>query len=136
MYPLPLEPPSHPAPQPTHLVITEQRAELPVLYSNFPSTILCLCVYVSANLPIVPPSLSQLCPRVCSLHLYLYSCPANRFICTIFLDSNFLLRGKKRKQPSFQIYKCRARSPFSVFSYLERRFSKVAWSLGSGFPWT
>ena len=30
------------------------------------------------------------CPHVRSLHLHLYSCPANRFICTIFLDSTYL----------------------------------------------
>ena len=29
------------------------------------------------------------CPHVCSWCLSLYSCPANRFICTIFLDSTY-----------------------------------------------
>ena len=33
------------------------------------------------------PPLPWLCPQVCSPHLCLYSCPANRFISTIFLDS-------------------------------------------------
>ena len=44
------------------------------------------CVYVDPSLPVHPPSL---CPLVCSLHLCLYPCPANRFICTIFLDSTY-----------------------------------------------
>ena len=35
----------------------------------------------------VPPSPSLLCPHVRSLCVRLYFCPANRFICTIFLDS-------------------------------------------------
>ena len=32
-----------------------------------------------------------LCPNIYSLHLQLHSSPANRFICTIFLDSMLLL---------------------------------------------
>ena len=43
------------------------------------------CVYVSPNLPIHPTLLFPLCPRACSLGLWLCSCPANRFIWTIFL---------------------------------------------------
>ena len=31
-----------------------------------------------------------LCPQVHSLHLHLYSCPVNRFISTIFLDSMYM----------------------------------------------
>ena len=30
------------------------------------------------------------CPYVCSLHLCLNFCPANRFICTIFLGSTYM----------------------------------------------
>ena len=30
------------------------------------------------------------CPYVCSLHLCLYFCLANKFICTIFLDSTYM----------------------------------------------
>ena len=33
------------------------------------------------------PHLPLLCPQFCSVSLCLYSCPANRFIGTIFLDS-------------------------------------------------
>ena len=35
--------------------------------------------------PLSPPW----CPYVCSLHLCPYFCPANRFICTIFLGSTY-----------------------------------------------
>ena len=43
---------------------------------------------VSLTLPIVScPLLLTLCPYVCSLHLHLYCCSANRLTCTIFLDS-------------------------------------------------
>ena len=38
----------------------------------------------------IPLSPSSLCPCVHSLHLHLYSCPANMFICTIFLDSTYM----------------------------------------------
>ena len=44
-------------------------------------------VYVRAILAICPTlSFTPLCPWVQSLHLRLYSCPADRFISTIFLD--------------------------------------------------
>jgi len=44
------------------------------------------CIYIRNNLPIHPtPSPPSPCQYVCSLHLCLYSCRANRFICTIFL---------------------------------------------------
>ena len=36
------------------------------------------------------PFLSRLCAQFCSLHLHLYSCPANSFTCTIFLDSTYM----------------------------------------------
>ena len=45
------------------------------------------CIYVSSTLPVCPPFPSLQCPLVHSLHLCLYSCPANRLVCTIFLDS-------------------------------------------------
>ena len=45
----------------------------------------------------IPPSLSPMCERVCDLCpqvnplcVHLYSCPANRFISSIFLDSGKL----------------------------------------------
>ena len=49
-------------------------------------------IYVSMLLSqIIPPSPSPVCPKVCSLCLHLYSCPANWFISTIFLDSIYIL---------------------------------------------
>ena len=40
----------------------------------------------SSSLPPLPP----LCPHVGSLHLHIYSCPPDRFISTIFLDSIYM----------------------------------------------
>ena len=37
-----------------------------------------------------PTTFPPWCPYICSLHLCLYFCPANRFICTIFLDSTYM----------------------------------------------
>ena len=50
------------------------------------------CVYVNPNLSVCPtlPFPHSPCPHVHSLHLYLYSGPANKFICTIFLDSTYM----------------------------------------------
>ena len=45
-------------------------------------------VYTSKLLSqFVPSSPSPSSPHVHSLHMYFYSCPANKFICTTFLDS-------------------------------------------------
>ena len=41
-------------------------------------------VHVKLLFQSVPPFLPPLCPQVCSLHLCLYSCPANGFIGIIF----------------------------------------------------
>ena len=89
MYHLPREPPSHPAPIPPLQVITEHRAELPTLYSSFSLAILpmAVCTYQCYSLNLSHSLLPQSpCPQVCSLHLSLYSCPANKFIGTVFLD--------------------------------------------------
>ena len=43
----------------------------------------CKCCSLNAPHPLQPP----LCPQVHPLCLYLYSCPANRFISTVFLDT-------------------------------------------------
>ena len=53
------------------------------------------CIHVNPNHPIhhtttPPPLSSPWRPYVCSLHLCLNLCPANRFICTIFLGSNYM----------------------------------------------
>ena len=47
------------------------------------------CMYVSTALSI-HPTFPQLCPHICALCLSLYSCPANRFTSTIFLDSTYV----------------------------------------------
>ena len=44
------------------------------------------CYSLNSSHPLLP----QLCPKTYSLYLYLYSCPVNRFISTIFLDSIYL----------------------------------------------
>ena len=97
--PLPLEPPSHPTiAVPLH-VITEHRAELPALSQPPTSwlvyTTVCIrqCCSPSSCLLLLPSS--PPCPPVHSLHLHLCSCPANRLVCTVFLDSlyNALIYG-------------------------------------------
>ena len=68
-------------------VITEHRVELPGLYSCFLLAIYFAHSSIYRSIPIsqfISPSPSLLCPHVRSLHLHLYSCPANRFISTIF----------------------------------------------------
>ena len=40
------------------------------------------CIYVNPNLPICPTLPFPLCPHICYSCLHVYSCPANRFICT------------------------------------------------------
>ena len=45
------------------------------------------CYFLNLSHALLPP----LCPQICSLYLHLYSCPANRFISTIFLDSMYML---------------------------------------------
>ena len=67
----------------------QSRAELPVLCSRSSLAIYLTHsnVYVNPNLPThpIPPSLPM------STRLHLYSCPGNRFICTIFLESKYAL---------------------------------------------
>ena len=41
------------------------------------------CYSLNSSQPVLP----LLCPQVCFLCLLLYSCPENRFISTVFLDS-------------------------------------------------
>ena len=55
---------------------------LPILYGS---------VYMSVPVSqLTPLFLPPLCLHLCSLHLHLYSCPAVRFLCTIFLDSMYV----------------------------------------------
>ena len=74
-------------PIPPLQVVTQHPADLPVLCSSFPLVIYFTfgCVYMSMPLShFVLASLPTPCPQVHSLHLRLYSCPATRFISTIF----------------------------------------------------
>ena len=57
--------------------------QLPTSYLFY--TLSLYCQWHSLSRP--HPPLSFLCPRICSLRLCLYSCPANGFVCTIILDS-------------------------------------------------
>ena len=86
--PLPLKPPS----QPSRLSQSTRLSPL-CPYSSF----LLACYFTYANIYVsvlpsqfIPPLLPLLCPQVCSLPLHLDSCPANRFITIVFLDSMFM----------------------------------------------
>ena len=67
------------------------------LYSRFLFAIYFIHISVYMSIPIsqfIPPSptprhFPPWCPYVCSLLLCLYFCPANWFICTIFLGSTY-----------------------------------------------
>ena len=94
--PLPLEPLSHRTPIPLHPQArpsrSPQSAELSSLCTlQTPRSDLFhtwSCLYIRATLPIGPTFLFPfLCPHVPSLWLHLYSCPANMFICIIFLQA-------------------------------------------------
>ena len=93
MYHLPFEPPSH-ASVPPLQIITGHQTELPLLHTSFPLAICFTHGSVCRSLPIspfIPHCPSTLCLHVCSLHLRLSSCPADRCICTTFLDSTYVL---------------------------------------------
>ena len=73
-----------PPPIPPLQVTTEHRVELPVLYSRFP-----LSIYFTHGGVYMSVLISQFIPFLCP-HVHMsvpYSCPGNRFISTIFLDS-------------------------------------------------
>ena len=91
MYPFPLEPHSHPS-------RSSQNTELSSLCYAAASTT-CLfytwrCIYISTLVSgLFPPPFPPLCPQVHSVRLHLYSCPADRFISTIFLEGiSFLMK--------------------------------------------
>ena len=80
-------------PIPPLQVFTNHGAELPVLCNSFPLAIYFTFSSVYMSMPLshfVPASHSPPCPQVCSLRLHLYSCPATRFISTVFLDSIYI----------------------------------------------
>ena len=78
-------------PIPALQVVTKHQADLPVLCSSFPLAIDFTfgSVYMSVLLShVIPASPSPPpCLQESSLHLRLHSCPATRFISTVFLDS-------------------------------------------------
>ena len=69
------------------------------LYSRFLLVIYFIHISVYMSIPISqfipppppPPAFPRWCPYVCSLQLCLYFCLADQFICTIFLDSTYML---------------------------------------------
>ena len=89
---LPSEPSSH-HPVSSLQVSTGHWGQPPCLYGSLPPAI-CLTrgsVYMSALFSkLIPPSPSLLYPHIHSLCLCLYSCPADRFISTVFLDSIYM----------------------------------------------
>ena len=93
--PHPLWPPSQPPnPIPHILVIKEQQAELPVLYSSVPLAVYCHtwgCAYISPNLPIRPTLLFPCCVPMSSLYIHV-SIPALEIgsFCTIFPDPTYM----------------------------------------------
>ena len=93
IYPFLLGPPSQPPL--CHPSRSSQSSELSSL-SYIAASHSCLfhtwqCIYSVLLSHFIPSSsLSTPCPSVHSLHLQLYSCPTNRFICTIFLDSIYM----------------------------------------------
>ena len=69
------------------------------LYSRFLLVIYFIHMSVYMSIPIAqfitpppppPAAFPPWCPYICSLHVYLSFCPANRFICTIFLRSTYM----------------------------------------------
>ena len=93
IYSLPLEAPSLHPPHPSR---SSQNAELSSQFCTRASYYLpvlhtVICVYVKATLSAqLTHSFPSCIPQVHSWHLHLYSCPANRFICTIFPDIWYL----------------------------------------------
>ena len=74
-------------------VTTEQWAELPVLvsclsYASYQQLYMCPSKPPKSSPPISSPAG---CLYVCSLRLCLYFCFANKIVCTVFLDSIFML---------------------------------------------
>ena len=70
-------------------VTTEHWVEFPVLHRRFSLVIYFIHSSVYMSVPVsqlIPPPFS---PSIRSLRLRLYFCFANKFICTIFLDSTY-----------------------------------------------
>ena len=87
---------SFPSPTPSYPSRFSESSRLSSLCSTTMSHLLSIlymvmylfeCYSLNSSLPLLPP----LCSHVCSLSPHLYSCPANRLISTIFLDSIYVL---------------------------------------------
>ena len=86
---------SHPSPPQTHPSRSWQSTKLSsLLYSRFPLTINILHIVVDIHQSWSPSwshsPLLPVHPHVCSPCQQLYSCPANRFICTIFRNFTYM----------------------------------------------
>ena len=93
-HPVPLEPPflcpqSHPHPPPPGWSPSPRQGFLCYIAASHRLSILHREVHIHRfySLNSSHPFLSLLCPHVCSLRLHLCSCPANRFIRAICVDS-------------------------------------------------
>ena len=75
---------------PSSLVTTEHWVGFPVLYSRFSLVIHFISMSMSISQFIPPIHFPPWCPYICSLCLCLYFWFANKFICTIFLDSTYM----------------------------------------------
>ena len=84
IYPLPLgpAPPSHPC-------RSAQSTELSSLHYTAGSDWL-FYVWQCINVTLISQFIPQQCLHLCSRRLCLYSCSANGFICTTFLDSTYM----------------------------------------------
>ena len=73
---------------------SSQSTELSSLcYTEFPlatyfTNVVCICQSQSPNSS--HPPFPSSCPHILSLHLHLCSCPTNKIIYTIFLDSTYI----------------------------------------------
>ena len=90
-----MSPPSStplPSPSPSHPSGLSQGTELSSLCHTANSHWLSILhmvidMFPCCSLDLSHPLLPQLCPQICSLCLCLHSCPADRFISTVFPDS-------------------------------------------------
>ena len=87
-------PPSTSLPIPPLSLVTEHQLWVPCVIQQIPTGYLLYIwqwICFSATLSNHPTfSLPALCPKVCSLCLYLHCCPLDRFISIIFIDSIYM----------------------------------------------
>ena len=99
--PLPLTPhPSHPLGCTEHLVEIPESTQQLHLTICFTRESICESRLLSQLISPGPsPAVSKFC-----LCLHLYSCPANRFLGTIFLDSIYIYNEKRNKKVILTLY--------------------------------